>query len=171
MIAGMKRPLLAGFAVLALLCAPARAAGVHAVDVPQQLAEVLASVKKHTTVGVLLPQRLTVDVARLYASGGGTRNGWSMSLSGAPGCGSATACFIADFTARRGGELPTGSHVRLRGGVVGVFHAISCGGSCAPASISWRRKGVLYEIQDKPLGNERTTMVALANQALAAGPR
>jgi hypothetical protein len=167
------RPVLAILTTAALaagLAAPALAAETT-FDVPATAAKTIASVKRHTTVPVLLPDSLVTDVDKLYASGGATRRGWDISLAAAPRCGGATACFIAGFSARRATTLPGGTRVRLRGGVPGVYRPMSCGASCAPANLWFRRRGVVYQFQFQPLHAARRTMVALANQALKAGPR
>jgi hypothetical protein len=92
-----------------------------------------------------------------------------LSLSGAPQCGGATACFLAEFSGRRGGH-PSFSHpVKLRGGVTGYYKPLSCGGSCSPPALQFLRSDVLYEIQAKvPRG--KADLVAAANSALRAGP-
>lgn len=50
-----------------------------------------------------------------------------------------------------------------------------CGGSCAPAEIQWVTKGVLYTIQlkldDADAKNAKRIFKALAEDAIAAGPR
>jgi hypothetical protein len=50
-----------------------------------------------------------------------------------------------------------------------AYHAISCGASCAPATIQWKESDVLYPIQGRAA--TKASMIALANSATTAGPR
>jgi hypothetical protein len=167
----MRRML--GVVAVALLvpAVGATAATEHYIDVPGSLEKVLPKVKKRTHVAVLFPYTLVTSTKKVYASGSGRRDGWDIELAAAPHCGGANACFEALFSARRGGHLPSGTRVRLRGGIAGTYRAMSCGASCAPANIWFRRKGVLYQFQFKPLSRSKATMVRLADEALGAGPR
>lgn len=73
-------------------------------------------------------------------------------------------------------ELANVREVKLSGGIVGLFRPVSCGGSCAPANLWWRRKGLLYQVQLKlpaTLSNEeqKRIITAIANSAIMASPR
>jgi hypothetical protein len=59
--------------------------------------------------------------------------------------------FAAGFgrSARVFGDLPNTRPVALAGGLIGMFRAVSCGGSCAPANLWWEQNGVMYQIQIK----------------------
>jgi hypothetical protein len=59
-------------------------------------------VKRATVVPVLLPDTMPFEDIKLYADGHGRPRAWHLDLAAAPGCGMATACFVADFAARRG---------------------------------------------------------------------
>jgi hypothetical protein len=111
----------------------------------------------------------------VYASGTGGRRAWSFALAGAPNCGGATACFLASFTAERGGTPAFRTRVRLRGGIPGWFKPLSCGASCSPPVLQYRRRGVLYEISangpDRTNAAARRRLVTAANAALRIGPR
>ena len=138
----------------------------------------LPKIHRATSVPVLLPRTMPLggrENFRVYATGGATRKGWDLELSAAPRCGAATACFIASFVAERGGKLPRLSrraNLRLATGDPAVFHGISCGASCAPASLWFRHGGVLYEWQFKdPPKNTRKVMARLAAAAIRAGAR
>lgn len=134
----------------------------------------LPAIKRATRVPVLLPGRLLLGgpLRRVYVSGGGTPAGWVLTLGAVPRCGGATACFVASFSADRGKRLPGRSNVRLRGGVRALYQPISCGASCSPASLWFVRGSVLYSWQAKdPPRPVRTSLVRMANAALAAGPR
>jgi hypothetical protein len=134
---------------------------------------VLPTVKAKTKVPVLLPDRMPFDDIELFATGSGRTRGWDLELAGAPDCGGANACFVASFTAQRGGR-PSGTRkVRLRGGRTGRFRPLSCGASCSPPSISWREHHAVYAIQAKVEGpgSDRRILVRMANQAIRAGRR
>jgi hypothetical protein len=163
---------LAAVAALLVVPAPAAARPIDH-DIPAAFADVLPTVKAKTKVPVLLPDRMPYDDGELFASGSGRRRAWELSLAGAPDCGGANACFVASFTARKGGR-PFGSRkVRLRGGRAGRFQPLSCGASCSPPSISWRQHRAVYAIQAKvgTKTTERRILVRMANQAIRAGRR
>jgi hypothetical protein len=158
---------------LAVSAAPATAAPV---DVPAALGPRLAKVSERTPLAVLVPNTLELDFgARVYASSSAGRRRWSFALAGAPGCGGATACFLASFSAQRGGEPAFRTRVRLRGGIPGWFKPLTCGASCSPAVLQFRRRGVLYEIAAKlpeaTAAGQRARLARAANEALQVGPR
>jgi hypothetical protein len=136
-------------AVVALVAAAAAltfvaSAGAKSYDVARSLGVVLPRVVERSGVPVVVPDRIGLDYGgKLYASGHGGRNSWSLSLSGAPHCGGATACFLAEFSGRRGGHPSFSRQVRLRGGVTGWYKPLSCGGSCSPPALQFLRAGVL----------------------------
>jgi hypothetical protein len=165
-------PLAAAIAALLVVAAPAAAREIDH-DIPAAFAGVLPGVKAKTKVPVLLPDRMPFDDVELFASGAGRKRSWELSLAGAPDCGGANACFVASFSARKGGR-PFGSRkVRLRGGRSGRFQPLSCGASCSPPSISWRQHRAVYAIQAKvgTKKTERRILVRMANQAIRAGSR
>lgn len=163
--------LAAGVAAVAI---PAGASAAPT-DVPDALGSTLDRVDARTPLPLLVPSSIDLDFdGRLHASGSGSRNAYTLSLAGAPRCGGATACFLASFSARRGGTFAYRTRLKLRGGIPAAFKPVTCGASCSPAALQFRRKGVLYEIQAKissPPTHARTKLVAAANSALAAGPR
>jgi len=165
---------LAGVVVAAVLaCAPAAAAPERNVDLLALFGGRLTKVKAVTTVPVLLPRRLPLGgTYRLYAAGAGKRASYALSIAGAPNCGGANACFVASFEGRRHGRLPARANVRLDSGDPAVFRPFSCGGSCSPTSFWFAHEGVLYswQVKDLPKG-ERSILIRLANEAIAAGPR
>lgn len=158
----------------ALGVAPTVGAGnERSFDVPRLFATQIERIKARSTVAVLLPQTLRFDARRLYPRGGPRRAGWDLGLGAVPGCGGATACFVASFKARRGQRPHFRGKVRLRGGRTGYFKPLTCGASCSPPIIEWRRARVLYSIQAR-VGNretERRELVGLANSAIGRGPR
>src|SRR3954470_3979880 len=136
-------------------------------------ADTLPAVKAKTSIPILLPDSLPSDFDALYASGVGRRREYSIGLAAAPDCGGATACFVADFSARRGGKPFGRGKVTLTGGRHGRFQPLSCGGSCSPPSISWKQGGVTYSIQANvgTKKSERRILVKMANEAITRGPR
>ena len=154
-------------AIGSALAGPGLAAGGR-VNLLRTLAPQIAKARTGK-VAVLLPASIRNDVAhRLYGSATVSANGYDIQLAYAPGCHDATACFFADFQAGPG-RLTFRTRVALAHAVSGAFQDISCGASCAPASIEWREGGVLYGVQ-YVLGG-KAAMIALANSAIDAGPR
>ena len=149
---------------------PGASARALSVDVVHVLAGQLANARRGG-IAVLLPGRYTVDVPRVYGSGGAVRGGYDLLLAGAPGCGEATACFLASFSGQRSGTLSGGARVALAHGLTGRYRATSCGASCSPGAVAWREGGVRYEIQANVVGPERAALVALADSAISAGAR
>jgi hypothetical protein len=160
----------AALAALLILAAPAAA---KTYDVPAEFGDVLLAVSSQTKVPVLLPDRMPVEDTALYPSGSGRRRAWSLSFAAVPDCGGANACFVAEFSARKGARPSGRRKVRLRGGRTGWFTPLSCGASCAPPMISWRQHGAAYWIQARVGGKdtERHILVRMANQAIRAGAR
>jgi hypothetical protein len=165
------RAVAAAFAALLLLPAVAQA---RTLDLPHVFADVLPKVKQHTEVPVLLPQRYRSPTKQNFASGAGHKRSYVLSIGAVKNCGGATACFVADFAAKRGAKPDFTRKVRLRGGRTGYFKPLSCGASCSPPMIEWRKGGVLYWIQAHAgvtARQERRRLIKLANSALFHGPR
>ena len=163
---------LAAFALLGF----AAAAFAKTYDIPSALGSSLTHVDAKTPLAILLPSRLALDYSgKTYASGSGATNSYFLSLSGAPNCGGANACFLLATNAVRGGKPSFRRTVALRGGRTGYFKPLTCGGSCSPPEIQWKSRGVLYSIQakipDSSNAAAQRRLVAAANSALAAGPR
>jgi hypothetical protein len=143
----------------------------------------VAAATEQSSVDVLAPNRLRFEKSRGFkrhflASSTGNRRGWQVDFESAPNCGGATACFIGQLSGGRGPLPNTGyEQVELAGGTKGEFRGVSCGGSCAPATILFRIGGILYTIQnavppgDPGSARERRVMVNMANSAIKAGPR
>jgi hypothetical protein len=151
--------------VLLSLLAPAGALAA-AVDLPSLLSSEIASAKQ-SAVKVLIPSQIKPGVPHLYGSGGRSGHGYAIDLGAVPRCGEANACFVADFLGGRG-ALSFTARVSLAKGITGAFHPSTCGASCAPATIQWREFGALYTIQ---FGGAKSSLVALADSAIEAGPR
>lgn len=169
-------PVLAVAATLAALVAAPAGALAAPIDIPAVLGRTLPRVDARTPLAVLLPESLDLDHdGKVYASGDGGRRAWFFTLAGAPKCGGASACFLAAFSATRGGRPAFRRRVRLRGGIPGWFKPLTCGGSCSPPVLQYRRRGVLYEISatipDRTAARQRARLVRAANEALRIGPR
>ena len=169
---GVYRAAARAFAVSLILAAPASA---RVYDVPRALGRALDVTRHQTSLDILLPGALALDFGRrVYAYGGGNRHSYSLSLAATKPCG-ANACFLAMFTAERGGAAPSFTRVRLRDGITGYLKGLTCGASCSPPAIWWRSGGVLYEIQarvpDPTTSGQRLRMVRAANAAIAGRPR
>ena len=159
----------------AVLAVPALGSSTGSADVLKVFAKQLPTVKRKTSVAVLLPATLPFGgevPARLFATGSAGRTSWTLELDGAPNCGSADACFLASFQARRGGHLPSNRNLTLRGGQPAFYKGITCGASCSPATLWFTYRGVLYAWQHKdPPRNAKAVLARLAAQAISAGPR
>lgn len=158
----------------ALALAPAAQAKVY--DVPTELGRELSRVADRTSVPVRVPRSIDLDFdGTAFASGEGSRRGYSLSLAGSADCGGANACFLATFSAERGGTPAFKRTVKLANGVTGYYKPLSCGGSCSPPLLEWKQRGVLYAIQAKVASQgdaaQRTTMVRAANSAIRSRPR
>jgi hypothetical protein len=168
----MRRLLLTPIA-LAVLAAPAAAAPTQNVDVPAALADQIAAVKARSDVPVRLPARMTVERGDLFPSGSARKHSWALGLDAAADCGGANACFVASFSAQKGGRPFGRQRVRLRGGRSGRFTPLGCGGSCSPPQIQWKQGSTLYTIQARvgTKSTERRMLVRMANSAILHGPR
>jgi hypothetical protein len=160
--------------VIALATAAlAAATPTQDVDVPVALADQIAAAKARSDVPVRLPAKMTVEKGELFPSGTAHKNSWAFGLDAAADCGGANACFVASFTAQKGGRPFGIKRVRLRGGRIGRFTPLGCGASCSPPQIQWKQGTTVYTIQAR-VGNqstERRLLVRMANSAIFHGPR
>lgn len=166
--------LLVALTTAAALAVPAAGSSTGSADLLKAFAGQLPAVKSKTTVPVLLPRSLPFAdrVPRLYGTGFGSRNAWSLVLAGAADCRGANACFLASFEDKRGGKLPGRANLRLAGGQPALYKGITCGGSCSPATLWFTYRGVLYTWQHKdPPRNTKAVLARLAAQAISAGTR
>ena len=158
--------------MLAPLLAALALAGPPA-DLNTLFADTLPDVKAKTSIPILLPDSMPSDYDALYPSGFGSRREYSIGLGAVQDCGGATACFVADFSGRRGGKPFGRGKVTLTGGRHGRYQPLSCGASCSPPSISWKQGGATYSIQAN-VGTQKTSrriLVKMANEAIKHGPR
>lgn len=180
----MRRTALLAIAAVALTAAAtaplaasaASRTSVRSVALARGLRRQIAAIERHTTVPVLLPETVLIDVPRghgIEQKWSANRRGWEISLGIGPRCGGANACFVGEFAATRGGRLTFRTRVRLHGGVIGRYKPSTCGASCSPPAIQWKVRDVLYDVQFRAAGSgtDRQKLVALADSALAAGPR
>src|SRR5690242_12223337 len=97
------------------LVAPLASARVY--DLHELLGDRVARVAAKTPVPVRFPATLDLDFdGKVYVDGTGGRKSWGFGLAGAPKCGNATACFLAEITGERDGTPAFRTRVRLRGG-------------------------------------------------------
>jgi hypothetical protein len=155
------------------LPAGAGAATTPSYDVVKLLERPIKAVKRGSDLDVLLPSRMSTDIRRLFSVGRGRPGRYEFEIASARDCNSATACFVAAFTARRG-ALPTATRaVELAEGRMGFYRPMRCGASCAPPSLEWLEDDVLHTIEAK-LGTrstDRRILTRMANSAIRHGPR
>ena len=159
--------MLALLAVTAALAAPT-------IDLPDLFADQLPRVRDKTEVAILLPQKLPDQFDEYHPTGFGRRNGWGLQIGAVPNCGGATACFVASFSARKGGRPFGRRRLTLANDRKGRFQPLSCGASCSPPSISWRERGATYSIQANVSAEgvgDRRIFRRMANSAIRRGPR
>jgi hypothetical protein len=168
-------PLAAALALVLVLASPG-AAGARVYAIPAALGSAIDDVREVTGLDIFLPSSLNLDYGgATYASGVGRQNSYSIGLAGAPNCGGSTACFLADFSARKGTHSFYTRKVKLRGGRTGYYKPLSCGASCSPPAIEWVTHGTVYSIQAKVASSKslgaRARLIRAANSAIIAGPR
>src|SRR3954454_3562794 len=132
----------------------------------------VADVKQQTPIQIRLPSSMQMDVKPLYADGGGSEKEYRFTVSSVKDCG-ADACTLAYFMAFQGGPLVGDRKATLANGIHGRYKPLSCGGSCSPPAITWRQKGVVYEIQGEfgPAKKLPTNLIKMANDAIRNRPR
>ena len=166
--------LLVALIAAAAVAVPAFAASEGNVDVPAKFKKRIPKVKAKSGLEVRLPDSIHVFVSpkKTFAESSSTRKSYSLDLVAAKPCHGATACFLAGFSAVRGGTPAYKRTVSLTRGITGYYKPITCGASCSPATIQWKEGKVLYEIQNKGATKpQKAGMVKLANSAIRAGRR
>jgi hypothetical protein len=161
--------------LLFALALPATAAATSfRYDVIQLLDRPLKAVKKGSDIDVLLPTRMTTEFKKLYSEAKGRPGRYEFEIGAVRNCNQATACFVAVFSARRGGHRTAKSKIKLADGRKGWFSPSRCGASCGSPTIEWFEDGnVLHRIEAK-LGTsrtERTILKRLADSAIRNGAR
>jgi hypothetical protein len=138
----------------------------------------LETIRSRTPIPILLPSRLPSGISEndiRLAAGKVRKDGYFVSLYFAEEGSEAT--FAAGFGRStrlfRPQDLPNARRVALSGGRSGIFRAVSCGGSCAPANLWWEQNGAMYQIQVKLPGRlaeseQEKILVQTANSAVPA---
>jgi hypothetical protein len=168
----MRRLALALTVLLAAVAVTVPAlAATHRVNVPRKFKKVLPKAKADSGIAVRLPSHLKVFVkpkrvkGRLVAA---ERGRYELDLGVGKSCNGSSACAVAFFFGEKGAKKTNKAKVDLARGINGRFRKSTCGASCAPASIQWKQKHVLYEIQ---LKSTKRALVRAVNSAIKAGPR
>jgi len=134
---------------------------------PGLLSPTVADVKADTKLPVLIPSTMPGDKAELFGSGEADAKRYQIVVSTEEDC-SANACSIAYFSGSKGGSAYGPRKATLANGRKGRYNPLSCGGSCSPPSITWKERGVVYELQ---MDTTRSALVRMANSAIRKGPR
>ncbi|MBA3302222.1 MAG: hypothetical protein H0T15_10210 [Thermoleophilaceae bacterium] len=162
------------FAIALSLAIPASAMA-KTYDIATLSKAAVAEVKKDVDFDVLLPDELALDYSkRLYIDASTFGGGYDITFGAVRNCG-ANVCALGNVEAQPGGRLAFRDRVKLANGSTASFKPLTCGGSCSPPTLDFRRKGVRYSIQAKLSASkdaeQRRQLIAAANEALAAGPR
>lgn len=136
--------------------------------------QILSTIKGKTQIPIFIPSRLPFP-GNIYYNSEVTTDSYSISFDYTPDCHGTTACNIGYMEAEKDGELTTPlpgvtrtfKHIRLAGGVRGIFHN-GCGAYCT-ATVEWIDRGVLYRVSVKN-GKEAET-IQIANSAIQGGSR
>jgi hypothetical protein len=167
----MRRGLLA-VVILGLLVAASAAA--TPATLPGLLAKQIRAINAAAkSPPVLLPRGLPLDAKHLHPSGGPVGKRYDLEIGAVKNCGSADACFVADFTAGPG-SMVFGKRVTVIGATKAGFMPLSCGASCSRPQIVFVVHGVRYTIQanlKKTAKGDRATLIGAAEAAISAGPR
>jgi hypothetical protein len=112
----------------------------------------LEQIQSRTRIPILLPSRLPSRIRERdikLAYGEVRKDGYFISLyfSEVGSDAAYAAGFGGSTTVVR--DLQNTRRLKLAGGHVGWFRPVSCGGSCAPATLFWEQNGVHYQIQIK----------------------
>jgi hypothetical protein len=149
-------------------------------SLPEVFRSVLAEVKAKTNVPVLLPTELPkpFSKAKHATVDDTTADGYVVSLYYELNVGDSG--FAASFSGTNNPDYSPqevgNREVRLANGFTGFFSPVSCGGSCAPANLWWKKGSVLYQIQLKLRStlrdkDQQGVITAVANSAIVAGAR
>jgi hypothetical protein len=148
-----------------------------------QYRDAVAAAAEQSGVDVLAPKALHLHgtgrlVRHFTATAEASRRAYRITFESSDDCNGANVCFVGELVSGLG-QLPDRGweQLELRDGTPAAFRGVSCGGSCAPATILFGEAPRLYEIQiTAPPGRpgsakERRAMVHMANSAIDAGPR
>jgi hypothetical protein len=135
----------------------------------------LEQIQSKTRIPIVLPSTLRADLPESgikLALGEVRKDGYFISLY-------YSADAIASYAAGFGGstfilqdrDVLNSARVTLLDGRTGIFRAVSCGGSCAPANLWWEQNDVMYHIQVKlgsklPEKDQQKILVDMANSTV-----
>jgi hypothetical protein len=152
--------------------------------IPTLFAHQIRAVKRDRRApAILLPTSIPIGYVgrhapqhvHLYAGGGPSGAGYDLQVGAVPKCGGADACFIASFSAKKGGKIYPGfTTVTVPGASRAQYHGLLCGASCSQPQIEYIVHGVLYVIQAAltvPSHKYQSTMITAAEASIKAGPR
>jgi hypothetical protein len=163
--------LLAAIAAAFAVAVPAHGAGKR-INVVKKFESVLPDVKRTSDIPVRIPSRIKAGVkaSRVFGRVAKLREGrYRLELGVGRSCNGASVCAVASFHGRANAELGTrGAQLRLARGLTGYYRVGRCGANCAPNTVQWIQRGVVYDVKTK-FG--RAKSVRLANQAIRAGAR
>jgi hypothetical protein len=177
----MRRPLLSALVAVSLIMAVPLASAAPA-PVAKNLRSTLTKLKAKTTLPIVLPSVLPVAPLKgkpLYPEVTASAKRWDVVLGYVARCDGANVCAAGNLSGvktTRKLNAGDGKKVMLRHGAEGRFQKLSCGASCAAPSISFKTAGLIFTYQLKLDGSkteltDRKGLIAVANSALAAGPR
>ncbi|MBF2085289.1 hypothetical protein [Thermoleptolyngbya sp. C42_A2020_037] len=162
-----------GFPLIPMLiagCAPSLAGAPIPVD------QVVSQLRPQTPIPIFLPDAVP-GMEEVYVHAYGDEDSYGVDFDYVADCNGATACSYGGTWAQRyeGAMTPaeilgmseTVETVTLTNGVSGQY-ANTCGAYCV-ATVMWQADGVLYGVSIK--NGEKEATIALANGAIAAGPR
>jgi hypothetical protein len=151
---------------LAILAA---AAAFHSVDTATALSQPLHEASAKSGLALHVPPTIPYSFKHIHGEVTASKGSYDIELSPVKHCGGANACTVGRFAGDTSSK-PFGSKtVHLHKGITGKFKPLSCGGSCSPATISWRQDGATYllSLNDLPQ-SDRKGLKKLANAAIDA---
>lgn len=134
----------------AVVCCIACAAAFGATSrVSAMMAKAKAEIGNSVVVPVYLPTRLPAGTSAKIMSiaGARTAHGYTVTLYYLVGAGDAGYAGMVSGSTNTLGSLPNTNVVHLASGTAALFRPVSCGGSCAPATLWWQVSGHEYSIQ------------------------
>ncbi|MDG2614821.1 hypothetical protein P7L53_01055 [Thermoleptolyngbya sichuanensis XZ-Cy5] len=164
-----------GFPLIPMLiagCAPSLAGASIPID------QVVSQLRSQTSIPIFLPDAVP-GMEEVYVHAYGNEDGYGVLFDYVADCKGATACNYGSISAERYegtmtlaemlgiSETDTVETVALTNGVSGQY-ANTCGAYCV-ATVVWQADGILYGVSIK--NGEKEATIALANGAIAAGPR
>lgn len=138
--------------------------------------QVVSQLRPQTPIPIFIPDAVP-DMDEVYVHAYGDQDSYGVDFDYVADCNGATACSYGGVWAQRYegtltpaeiiGISETVEPVELANGVDGQY-ANTCGAYCV-ATVMWQADGILYGISIK--NGEKEATLALANGAIAAGPR